>query len=518
MRSYTLRTAQSGLRGLSRQASSHSSKVACQSYRSFIATPTWREEERKWTTPLAKQLTEAINTTGPIPLASYMRMCLTSDIGGYYTGAIEPGRDQFGRKGDFITSPEISQIFGELIGVWFVAEWMSQGRPKQGVELIEVGPGRGTLMDDMLRTMRNFKDMASSIETVYMVEASKELRTAQKNLLCGEDAVMTESKIGWHSTSKYSGLPIVWTDSIKAIPQDPSKTPFIVAHEFFDALPIHAFQVVEVPSTQQSPPASGNSGPDANTSTTPSPTYQWREMVVSPTPPGTTHADLGTPKAQQHDPVPEFQLTLSPTTTRHAQYLPESSPRYRALKSLPGALIEICPDASLYAADFAARIGGATPSPKNPAAVPKPRPSGAALILDYGPADTIPANSLRGIRQHRRVSPFAAPGLVDLSADVDFGAVAEAALLASPGVEVHGPVDQAYFLESMGVRQRAEMLAQKLGSGAASDEKKREIERSWKRLVDRGPGGMGKVYKALAILPENGGRRRPVGFGGDVSA
>lgn len=80
-----------------------------------------------------------------------MRMCLTSDTGGYYTGAIEDGRDQFGLKGDFVTSPEISQVFGELIGVWFVAEWISQGKPKKGVELIEVGPGRGTLMDDMLR-------------------------------------------------------------------------------------------------------------------------------------------------------------------------------------------------------------------------------------------------------------------------------------------------------------------------------------------------------------------------------
>jgi NADH dehydrogenase [ubiquinone] 1 alpha subcomplex assembly factor 7 len=89
--------------------------------------------------------------TGPVPLASYMRMCLTADVGGYYTGALEKDRDQFGRKGDFITSPEISQVFGELIGIWFVAEWISQGRPKRGVELIEVGPGRGTLMADMLR-------------------------------------------------------------------------------------------------------------------------------------------------------------------------------------------------------------------------------------------------------------------------------------------------------------------------------------------------------------------------------
>ncbi|KAK7990743.1 hypothetical protein PG990_015023 [Apiospora arundinis] len=517
MRSIAALVARQGLRALPKNrlpVSAAAPSLFHRSSRSFSATTAFREVEdggRKWSTPLAKQLAEAINITGPIPLASYMRMCLTGDIGGYYTGALEQGRDQFGRKGDFITSPEISQVFGELIGIWFVAEWMSQGRPKQGVELIEVGPGRGTLMDDILRTIRNFKDMASAIDAVYMVEASAELRTAQKNLLCGEDAQSTESKAGHHSTSKYSDLPVVWTETIKSIPQKPDSTPFIMAHEFFDALPIHAFQVVEVPPTQKTPSPVSTSGPNPKAPNATSPTLQWREMVVAPTPPESTHQSLGTPKAEQHGgPAPDFQLTLANSSTRHSLYLPETSSRYRALKSTPHALIEVCPDASLYASDFAARIGG---SPQ----FPKSKPSGAALILDYGPSDTIPVNSLRGIKQHQRVSSFSEPGLVDLSADVDFLAIAESAMKASEGVEVHGPVQQADFLEGMGIKQRADMLAKRVASqGQGNAGKKVEIEKACQRLVDRGPNGMGKLYKALAILPENDGRRRPVGFGGDI--
>jgi len=122
-------------------------------------------------------------------------------------------------------------------------------------------------------------------------------------------------------------------------------------------------------------------------------------------------------------------------------------------------------------------------------------------------------NSLRGIREHKRVSPLSSPGLVDLSADVDFTALAEAALGASPGVEIHGPVEQGAFLLSMGIKERAEMLMKGLAG-----EKRKGVEGAWRRLVDRGGSGMGKVYKAMAIVPESGGKRKPVGFGGDVDA
>lgn len=167
-----------------------------------------------------------------------MRMCLTSDIGGYYTGALaDTGRDPFGRTGDFVTSPEVSQVFGELVGIWFVAEWMAQGKPASGVELIEVGPGRGTLMADILRTIRHF-GLAKSLEAVYMVEASAQLRVTQKNLLCGADAALTESKVGYHGVGagKYEGIPIVWTETIQSIPK--SRSSFCEMLVYFSSLTV----------------------------------------------------------------------------------------------------------------------------------------------------------------------------------------------------------------------------------------------------------------------------------------
>ncbi|MCJ1477012.1 hypothetical protein MMC13_005683 [Lambiella insularis] len=424
-----------------------------------------------------------------------MRQCLTSPDGGYYTEHNE-NKDQFGQKGDFITSPEISQVFGELVGVWLVAEWMAQGRKSAGVEIIEVGPGRGTLMDDVLRTIRNFKPMAASINAVYLVEASPSLRNKQKQLLC-DDAPLEQIDIGFRSRNKYTGLPVIWCEDIRFVPNDPTKSPFIFAHEFFDALPIHAFQSV-TPSAKTPATIQGLHGPiTLSKPQRDSQVSQWRELVVAASPPPPT--TLTPPEL----PPSDFQLSLATASNPSSLLLPEVSARYRALKPLPGSVIEISPEARSYAAEFARRIGG------SPQGI-KPQPSGAALILDYGPLSTIPTSTLRGIRAHQLVSPFSLPGKVDISADVDFTALAEAAVEASAGVEVHGPVEQGAWLERMGIMERAEMLEEK----KAGDERT-SVRRAVNRLVERGGGGMGRLYKVLAIVPERGGKK-VVGFGGGV--
>lgn len=243
----------------------------------------------------------------------------------------------------------------------------------------------------------------------------------------------------------------------------------------------------------------------------PANTPQWRELMVTLNPKA---IDENLPNE------PEFKLTHAKASTPSSLVIPEISPRYRALKSQPGSTIEISPESRIYASDFARRIGGASQPPRTkarnastqPAAPAKRVPSGAALIMDYGTMDTIPVNSLRGIQHHRKVPPLSSPGQVDVSADVDFTALAEAALEGSEGVEVHGPVEQGDFLRTMGIAERMQQLLKH----EKDEEKRKTLESGWQRLVEKGGGGMGKIYKFMAIVPENEGKRRPVGFGGGI--
>ncbi|MEQ3624267.1 MAG: SAM-dependent methyltransferase [Celeribacter sp.] len=163
-------------------------------------------------TPLARLIAERIALTGPISLAEYMADCLLHPEHGYYSRG-----EAFGVAGDFTTAPEISQMFGELIGLALAQAWLDQGRPSPFV-LAELGPGRGTLMADLLRATRAMPGFHAAAQIV-LVEASPALRDTQARALMGYD--------------------VDWADSVADIPDSPL---FLIANEFFDALPIRQFQ------------------------------------------------------------------------------------------------------------------------------------------------------------------------------------------------------------------------------------------------------------------------------------
>ncbi|MDR5652337.1 class I SAM-dependent methyltransferase [Ruixingdingia sedimenti] len=162
-------------------------------------------------TPLAALLTRRIAATGPMTLADYMAECLLHPDHGYYTT-----RPPFGAEGDFTTAPEISQMFGELLGLCLAQAWLDQGRPG-AFTLAELGPGRGVLMADVLRATARVPGFHAAARVV-LVEASPALRDRQR------------AAVAPHAVD--------WADSADALPEAPL---FLLANEFFDALPIRQF-------------------------------------------------------------------------------------------------------------------------------------------------------------------------------------------------------------------------------------------------------------------------------------
>ncbi|KAL0078765.1 S-adenosyl-L-methionine-dependent methyltransferase [Phycomyces blakesleeanus] len=169
-----------------------------------------------------------------------MRQVLVNPLSGYYMH-----NDVFGTKGDFITSPEISQMFGELSGIWYLTEWMRLGRPAK-TQIIEFGPGRGTLMKDMLRALERFPYFYKTLTGIHLVEASPGLRKMQRAALVegskDEDVVREKAdaaNTALESITRPDGITVSWHDGIEFVPEQWS---MIMAHEFFDALPVHSFE------------------------------------------------------------------------------------------------------------------------------------------------------------------------------------------------------------------------------------------------------------------------------------
>ena len=388
-----------------------------------------------------------------------------------------------------------------------------------------------------------------------MVEAGQALREKQCELLCtGQTMTERTEEIGgkawkwWEATAKaeYGSVAVKWVEDIVLLPPSvqsgqSGKTPFIIAHEFFDALPISAFEsIAPTPQDERPSPILDKAGTPMHRQSSASKKAQWRELLVTTTARKLELKDMLRTQAEaerdestrkEEDQPDDFRLTVAHASSPASLVLP-ARPRYQHLQSQIGSRVEISPESARYATAIANLIGG---SASNTTAA---KPSGAALIIDYGPQETIPVNSLRGIKGHQIISPFKHAGQADLSADVDFGALADSLLEASEGVEIHGPVEQGSWLEQLGVKERAarvvkEMRREQAGSrvegttnvvrtessNAQSDQLQEKIalfESGWRRLVEGGPRGMGKAYKVMAVLPEGEGKRRPVGFGGAV--
>ncbi|GCB66252.1 protein arginine methyltransferase NDUFAF7, mitochondrial isoform X1 [Scyliorhinus torazame] len=184
---------------------------------------------------MLKHLISKIKSTGPISVAEYMREVLTNPVTGYYQH-----RDILGSEGDFITSPEISQIFGELLGVWCVSEWMAAGKPRT-FQLVELGPGRGTLVSDALRVFSQLRSVLKGSKiSVHLIEVSPKFGDIQAQLLTEGQHLLHDPRSAIYKTGvTKTGLPISWYRDLQDVPKGFS---FYLAHEFFDVLPIHRFQ------------------------------------------------------------------------------------------------------------------------------------------------------------------------------------------------------------------------------------------------------------------------------------
>ena len=163
-------------------------------------------------TPLDTKIRDRIKADGPLAVSEFMEIALGDPNHGYYRT-----RDPLGKAGDFITSPEISQVFGEIVGLWCAVTWQNTGAAGN-IHLVELGPGRGTLMADILRTAQNVMPAFTEAIDVHLVETGKVLRQQQQEAL--------------------NGYSVDWHDRFETVPPGPV---LIVANEFFDALPIDQY-------------------------------------------------------------------------------------------------------------------------------------------------------------------------------------------------------------------------------------------------------------------------------------
>lgn len=323
-----------------------------------------------------------------------MRAALSDEREGYYATGNPLGCD-------FTTAPEVSQMFGELAGLWCVDIWARLGETTP-ISLVELGPGRGSLMSDALRAVASASPALVSDLEVHLVETSASLRRMQAHTLGGIN------------------IPVHWHESVESLPKIPM---LLLANEFFDALPIRQFAYT----------AQG-----------------WRERRVC-------LADDDT-----------FTICLGGVTEKESHlYTLVDDPD-------EGEIVEIRPEAERIMRFISECLS---------------KHSGAALLVDYGSGMRPSGDSLSALGRDGFVDALTHPGTVDLSAWVDFGALAR----VSEDVDVFGPVPQGSFLRRLGIIERAEHLRTH-----ADEAQAHEISTALSRLIE--PEEMGLLFKVMAMV------------------
>ena len=338
---------------------------------------------------ISREIAQLIEEEGPISIERFM-----GEANRHYYAT----RDAIGAAGDFITAPEVSQMFGEIVGLALADVWQRAGRPADAV-LVELGPGRGTLADDMLRAAK----VAGWEPELHFIETSPLLREKQADL---------------HPHA-------IWHDTIQTLPTD--RPLLIVANEFFDALPVHQLVMT----------FSG-----------------WRERVVRMGMDGFEAA-----------PGENTRYGEVPMHLRHVD---------------PGGILESNPTARKLMRAIARRLHDQ---------------GGVMLVIDYGHEGGAHGDTLQAVHAHAYADPFARPGTSDLTAHVDFSALAGTARAA--GTHVAGPVEQGQWLVALGLSDRAAALARNAPRRAE------EIGEAYRRLTH--PDEMGELFKVMAVT----GRRWP---------
>lgn len=342
--------------------------------------------------PLEQALRAEIEADGPLPLDGFMRRALFDPEHGYYTTS-EP----FGIDGDFITAPEISQMFGELLGLWAADMWQKMGSPDD-IVLAEIGPGRGTLMADALRAIRRAAPAMLDTGTVCLVEASPRLRAAQAERL--------------------SDHAVTFTDRFGKVPKGPM---LLIANELLDALPI-------------------------------------RQITVR-----------GGALMERCIGVQDGALVFTDQPLLHEE--PDDLPDMK-----DGDVFEVSEEGRRLVEVVGTRLAVQ---------------GGAALFIDYGHGESAAGETLQAVRRHAFHAVLSDVGSADLTAHVDFAAMARAAVHG--GAQAFGPISQRDLLRRLGVEPRLAQLVAK-----ADPQTRDALVAAYHRLTD--PDRMGTLFKALCLV------------------